>query len=233
MNISDYKKVQQTAKNVLTLLTATINSDSTESSIVKTCIELMAQQGITQTWYHNVPAFVLLGSRSCLSVSGKDYQPATEKVGHSNIVTVDLSPMLGNIWGDCARTFVVENAKVTQRPAQQAQNKEFQEGVLVETKLHQLMQEFVTPNTLFCELFEFANQQITQLGYQNLDFLNNLGHSIEADPANRKFIDKNCRVKLSTVNLFTFEPHIRKLGGVFGFKHEDIYYFEDGIIKKL
>ena len=32
---------------------------------------------------------------------------------------------------------------------------------------------------------------------------------------------------LGSVNFFTFEPHIRKAGGRWGFKHENIYYFDD------
>jgi len=229
MNILEYQKVQQAAKNVHALLAKTINGNSTETSIVKSCIELMAKQGITKTWYHNVPAFVLLGSRSCISISGKDYQPAMEPVGKTNIITVDLSPMLGDIWGDCARTYVVENGVVTINP----KDSNFQEGLLAEEKLHQLMKAFATPNTLFSELFEYGNQQIKNLGYENLDFLSNLGHSIEVDTDKRKFIDQHCHEPLSSVTLFTFEPHIRKIGGKYGYKHENIYYFEEGIICEL
>ena len=89
------------------------------------------------------------------------------------------------------------------------------------------MIEFVSPETLFSELYAFGNQLITDMGYENLDFLGNLGHSIEVDPANRRFIDKKCHEPLGSVRLFTFEPHIRKVGCQRGYKHENIYYFDE------
>ena len=222
MNLEEYRHVQSTAKNVHENLQYSINPESTEYSIAEKAKELMAELGIFDTWYHEVPAFVLLGSRSCLSISGKNYQPSTEKVGDSNLVTVDLSPMLGNIWGDCARSYFIEEWECKTLPA----SLEFQQGYSVEQTLHLRMKNFVKPTTLFSELFEFGNQQIHELGYANLDFLNNLGHSIEVTTENRRFIDKNCHEQLGNVQLFTFEPHIKKKGGCWGFKHENIYFFD-------
>ena len=109
MNIKRYETVQNAAKAVHTSLSNFIDSQSTEKTIVESAIELLSQQGITDTWYHGVPAFVLLGSRSCESISGRDYEPSDEQVGDKNLVTVDLSPMIGNIllkWvGYCSRLF--------------------------------------------------------------------------------------------------------------------------------
>ena len=222
MNLEEYRHVQSTAKNVHENLQYSINSESTEYSIAEKAKELMAELGIFDTWYHEVPAFVLLGSRSSLSISGKNYQPSTEKVGDSNLVTVDLSPMLGNIWGDCARSYFIEEGQCITLPA----SLEFQQGYSVVQKLHLRMKTFVKPTTLFSELCEFGNQQIHELGCVNLDFLNNLGHSIEVKTENRRFIDKNCHEQLGNVQLFTFEPHIKKNGGCWGFKHENIYFFD-------
>jgi hypothetical protein len=33
--------------------------------------------------------------------------------------------------------------------------------------------------------------------------------------------------------LFTLEPHIRLISGSYGFKHENIYYFEDETLHEL
>ena len=72
------------------------------------------------------------------------------------------------------------------------------------------------------------------IGFENLDFLGNLGHSIEAKTQERRFIDKNCNEKLGNVQLFTFEPHIRKSGGSWGYKHENVYYFDQsGQVQEL
>jgi len=221
MKFETYRKIQNVAKEVHGILGEHIDSESTEHSIAEKAIELLVERGITDTWYHNVPAFVLLGSRSCVSISGRDYQPSDEAVGETNLVTVDLSPMSENVWGDCARSYFVEGVKCTRNP----HSMNFREGQLAEIELHRLMKEFVTPKMLFSELYEFGNQQIETLGYENLDFLGNLGHSIETDPSKRRYIDKNCYEALGNVKLFTFEPHIRKQGSDWGFKHENIYYF--------
>lgn len=222
MNLEDYKYVQSLAKSVHSELGEHIAADSTERDIAKKCVELLLQKGIRDTWYHNVPAFVLLGSRSCLSVSGRDYQPATELVGKQNVITVDLSPSLNGIWGDCARTFCVEDGQYSPQPS----NTQFAAGLAAEAELHQAMRSFVLPDTSFSDLFQFGNEQITSMGYENLDFLGNLGHSIETDPAKRRYIDAGCKTLLGDVSYFTFEPHIRRIGYDWGFKHENIYYFD-------
>ena len=130
-----------------------------------------------------------------------------------------------------------ENVKVRPNP-----NKEstpsgggfFIEGVKMERHLHKEMQRYVTSQTTFSDLFEFGNRLITEHGWENLDFLQNLGHSIETKPEYRRFIDRDCQEQLGAVNYFTFEPHIRKRGAHWGFKHENIYYFdESGKINEL
>jgi len=221
MEFEIYRRAQDTAKRVHAALGEFIDSESTELSIAAKSKELLRAQGITKTWYHEVPAFVLLGSRSCLSISGREYQPSEEKVGETNLVTVDLSPMLGVAWGDCARSYCVENGAWTDCPSKL----EFRKGMSVEKELHLKMKEFVTPSTTFSELYGFGNHLISSLGYENLDFMGNLGHSIEITPSERRFIDKDCHVNIGSVTFLTFEPHIRKAGGDWGFKHEDIYYF--------
>ena len=223
VNIEKYRTVQNIAKGVHESLANAIGPQSTERTIVEASIEFLSDRGIKETWYHDVPAFVLLGSRSCLSISGRDYLPSDEPVGDTNLVTVDLSPMLGNVWGDCARSYYIESGVCTAHP----ESSEFQHGAEVEIELHRAMRRFVTPATSFSELYEFGNNLIQSLGYENLDFLGNLGHSIETHPSHRHFIDQSCDEALGSVQFFTFEPHIKKTGGNWGFKHEEIYYFSE------
>lgn len=230
MDITEYKRVQSIAKNVHDELMHLIAADSTEESIAKDAITLLNKHGIDDTWYHGVPAFVLLGSRSCLSISGRDYIPSTEKVGMTNLVTIDLSPSLNGVWGDCARSFVVENGCCTQNP----QTNEFIDGKRIQAQLHERMMKYVTPETRLSELFEFGNQTIAEFSYENLDFLGNLGHSIETTSSARRYIDKESQETLGCLRLFTFEPHIRKPNGKWGFKHENIYYFDpSGVLQEL
>jgi len=225
MNLEKYSKIQNIAKEVMQNLAADICADSSEQSIAARAKELLKTFGVTETWYHNAPAFVLLGNRSCLSISGRDYVPATELVGSSNLVTIDLSPCVDNIWGDYARSFVVENGAVISNPKTEA----FKEGLKMVKHLHFEMQKYVSPETTFSELFAFGNHLIVEQGWENLDFLNNLGHSIEASIERRRFIDDGCKEQLGAVSYFTFEPHIRKKGEIWGFKHENIYYFDDSM----
>lgn len=83
------------------------------------------------------------------------------------------------------------------------------------------------------ELYYYMNKFIEANGYINLDFMGNLGHSIVKQKSDRIYIEKGNTSKLRDVALFTFEPHISISGSKYGYKRENIYYFEDGKIKEL
>lgn len=220
--LEQHKSIQGIAKSVLSQLKQHITPSSTEASIARFAIQALKALGISETWYHNTPALVLLGSRSCLSLSGRDYQPAKETVGDFNLVTVDLSPSKNGVWGDCARSFFVENGAVVNTP----QHPAFSAGQLAAQNLHTTMRNFVTPDTRLCDLFEFGQAKIKSLGFENLDFNGNLGHSIPTQLSDRLFVDGSTTDKLESVKFFTFEPHIRQQNGQWGFKHEEIYFFD-------
>lgn len=200
-----------------------ITAESSERTIACAANALLSRYGVSETWYYDCPALVLLGSRSCISISGRDYQPSDELVGRTNLVTIDVSPMLGKCWGDCARSFVVERGRVTSIPSLP----EFQDGTAAVRELHESMCRFARPETRFCDLYRFANDWIASTGFENIDFLNNVGHSIATSLDGRLFINEDMTEILGSVECFTFEPHIRQAGGQWGFKHEDIYYFDE------
>ena len=216
------RPVQLKAKEAMSAVAKTICPTSTERSIAATAKAILADIGLVDTWYYDCPAFVLLGSRSCLSLSGREYIPAGEPVGMENLVTIDLSPCDGKIWGDFARSLCIENGRVVEQPL----SLDFADGLRVEKEMHRLMAEFVTPNTTFHQLYEFANDAISAAGFENLDFLGNVGHSIETSREKRRYVEKGNHERLGDVSCFTFEPHVRRKGGRWGFKHEDIYYFD-------
>lgn len=218
------RPVQLKAKEALSAIAATISAHSTELTIAATAKRLLADCGLTDTWYYDCPAFVLLGSRSCLSLSGRDYIPAVEPVGMENLVTIDLSPCDGVLWGDYARSLCMEQGRVVDEPT----SPDFCDGLRVERDLHRRMTNFVTPETSFHQLYEFANDAIATAGYENLDYMGNVGHSIETRRENRQYIEKGNHRRLADASCFTFEPHIRRTGGCWGFKHEDIYFFDHG-----
>lgn len=220
-NLAAHSEIQTIAKAVLSDLADSIRPTDTEYTIAERATSLLADQGIVETWYYNCPAFVLLGARSCLSISGKNYIPSAEQVGLFNLITVDLSPLRYGAWGDCARSFAIEDGRYISEP----QSLEFKRGIEVQNLLHLAMQQFVTPNTTFAELFDFGNTEIKHLGFENLDFLGNLGHSIATAREDRCYIEPDNQQLLGSVPYFTFEPHIRQAGHSWGFKHENIYYF--------
>lgn len=80
----------------------------------------------------------------------------------------------------------------------------------------------------FEQLHRVMSDYVRKLGFENLDFLCNLGHSIETRSEDRVFIEAGNQARLDSVRCFTFEPHLRRAGGAFGYKREDIYYFSDG-----
>lgn len=229
VEIEEYRRVQSIAKSVLASLAASITSADTERSIAGRATSLLATFGVRETWYHDCPALVLSGSRSCLSVSGREYQPSEEVMGPTNLVTVDLSPSRAGVWGDCARSFFVEGGACVDVPT----NPEFVRGAHVQRELHASVLAFATPATTFRELFEFSNALIESSGFENLDFLGNVGHSIESTLADRRYVEAGNDQRLGSVRLFTFEPHIRTAGGSWGFKHENIYYFAGNELQEL
>ncbi len=85
----------------------------------------------------------------------------------------------------------------------------------------------------FEALYHYMNDLIVEKGFLNLDFLGNLGHSIAKNKNGRVYIEKGNGKRLSDVEMFTFEPHISVPGSQYGYKREDIYYFENGRLKQL
>ncbi len=49
----------------------------------------------------------------------------------------------------------------------------------------------------------------------------------------RIYIEKGKNKKLGDVSYFTFEPHISTEGSKYGYKRENIYYFEYGVVREL
>ena len=219
--VAEHRAIQDAAKAVLTQLAREIRADDTERSIAARAYQGLCERGLPQTWYHDCPAYVLLGSRSCLSLSGREYRPADELVGATNLVTVDLSPMRGGRWGDCARSFFIEHGVVTDSPSL----REHAQGKAFVATLHREMRQFVRPQTTFHELFEWTSARIAAAEFVNLDFARNAGHSLAGRREERLFIEAGEHTRLSDAGFFTFEPHVRAVSGTWGFKHENVYFF--------
>ena len=221
--ISPYLHVQDIALRVLRDIVPFIKSGNRECSVADVCTQLLKQYGAKDCWYHDVPALVLVGERTTLSVSGTDYQPSDVAIGANDLVTIDLSPMVNGFWGDCARSYIVESGSA--RPPEKSSSLYY--GIRAERELHALMKEIATPETSMHELYSLANRFIETMGYKNLDFRGNLGHSIEKHLDDRRYIEANNQTMLGDCNMFTFEPHICRTNDTWGFKMENIYCFEN------
>lgn len=231
-NMMEYSKMQGLAKTTIEYIKNNIKAGMTLEEVRYLCEQKMLLLGADSFWYWNVGAFVFSGDETSISISGKRYQTSNRLIMDDDIITIDLSPQKNNIWGDYARTIVIENGKVVEN-IEDIQNIEWKNGLKMEDRLHQELIDFVTIDTTFEELFYHMNNFIVKNGFINLDFLGNLGHSIVMNSNDRIYIEKGNKKKLSDVNYFTFEPHISIKESKYGYKKENIYYFKDDKLLEL
>lgn len=228
-DLEAHRLIQKAAKDTVTYIRGKIHPGMTLKELRALCEKKLLELGADSFWYYDVGAFVFSGDETTLSVSGRQYQTPDRIIGENDIVTIDLSPQKDSIWGDHARTIILENGTVTDDVADPL----WRDGLAMEELLHQEMRAFVTPDTTFEELYFKMNSLIAEKGWKNLDFLGNLGHSIVRDKADRIYIERGNAHTLGEAEMFTFEPHIGREGSPYGFKREDIYYFENGVLREL
>ena len=231
-----HKDVQQIAKNTMQVLAQTVCPGMTERELADIADKSQREQGIVSYWYHGLPALLFAGERTILSQSADEYDPTDYAFKENDIITIDLSPEVDGVWADYARTLVLQDGKIAETAM--LREGEFRTGLEAEDRLHAFLVEKARPDMSFSQLHTEIEACLTSLGYKNLDFLKNFGHSIaenvpggsfrELENDGRIFFDAKNHSKLSSVRFFTFEPHISRHGGKFGYKREDIYAFENG-----
>ena len=223
----EYREIQRAAKDTISYIKTVIRPGLHLIDIRRLCEEKLLSLGADSFWYWDVGAFVFSGEETTVSVSGREYITSDRLIGKNDIITIDLSPQSNNIWGDYARTMILENGEVVD-DINKIQNKEWRNGLLMEERLHQELISFAAPQTTFEELYLHINGFITENGFRNLDFMGNLGHSIAKKKDDRVYIEKGNHLLLSSVEYFTFEPHISIPQSQYGYKKENIYYFSGG-----
>lgn len=227
-----YSQIQQAAKQTIEFIKNIIKPGMNLLDIRESCEKKLLESGADSFWYWDVGAFVFAGDETTVSVSGKQYATSDRVIGDNDIITIDLSPQIGNIWGDYARTIIVEQGEVVD-DIEQIENSEWKSGLQMEEKLHAELLSFVTKETTFEELYYHMNEFIVENGFINLDFMGNLGHSIVKSKDDRIYIEKGNTKKLGDVHYFTFEPHIAFPDSKYGFKKENIYYFDGDRLVEL
>lgn len=228
----EYREVQKIAKDTIAYIRNEIKAGMSLVEVRRLCEEKMLAEGADSFWYWDIGAFVFSGDETTVSVSGREYTTSDRIIQPDDIITIDLSPQCGNIWGDYARTVIIENGRVVSDIGM-VKNDEWRNCLLMENKLHSELISFATPETTFEELYLHINSFIREQGFVNLDFMGNLGHSIVKHKDDRIYIEKGNQAALSSVDLFTFEPHISIPDSRYGFKKENIYFFSDGKLTEL
>ena len=227
-----YSAMQNLNRAAIKHIAGIIKAGMNLRDIKALCEDYLLKNGADSFWYWDVGAFVFAGDETAVSVSGKDYKAANRTIQENDIITIDLSPQKDDIWGDCARTLVLENGIVCEE-IDRIEKDEWRNGLQMEAYLHKTLMNMAAPNMTFEELYDYMNDLIVKKGFLNLDFLGNLGHSIVKNKNDRVYIEKgNCK-RLSDVEMFTFEPHISVPDSKYGYKREDIYYFDNGRLVKF
>ncbi|MBO5109897.1 MAG: aminopeptidase P family protein [Clostridia bacterium] len=224
--------LQELNRETIRYIVSVIQPGMSLTEVRNLCESYMLSHGADSFWYWDVGAFVFSGRETAISVSGREYRTSNTVLQDNDILTIDLSPQRNGVWGDYARTLILENGAVVTDPAK-IQNPEWRDGLQMERKLHEAMMTFVTPKTTFEELYYYINGIIARDGYVNLDFSGNLGHSIVFDKNDRIYIEMGNKAPLSSAEAFTFEPHISLPGSFYGYKMENIYAFDRGCVCAL
>lgn len=232
LNRMEYNYLQRIAKETISYIKTIIKPNINLLDVRQLCEEKMLSLGADSFWYWNVGAFVFSGDETIVSISGREYITSDRLISNNDIITIDLSPQNNKIWGDYARTIIIENGEVVDC-IDKIQNNEWRNGLLMEERLHQELIDFVTPQTTFEELYLHINSLIIDKGFINLDFMGNLGHSIAKNKDERVYIEKDNHLLLSSTDYFTFEPHISDPTSKYGYKKENIYYFSNGKLVEL
>ncbi|WP_276316194.1 M24 family metallopeptidase [Paenibacillus lignilyticus] len=227
-HLSDYLHVQSIARATMNDLQTFIREGITERDIAGRAEDFMRNRGIETIWYYGIGAFVHVGKRTLISESGRSYEPSDSAVGRDDIVTVDLSPEYRTYWGDHARTFVVRDGRVMEERELRVCDSDFAGGVRMGIALHEAFIDYAKPDKTFEQAYQYSNEMLRRHGYENLDFAGNVGHTIAFHRDDRKYFEQGNTMKLGEARLFTFEPHISRKHGEYGFKREDIYYFDNG-----
>ena len=225
-------EMQNLNRRTIEYITSLVSPGMSIAELRCLCEEYMLSNGADSFWYWDVGAFIFSGEETVLSISGKEYRTSNRKIEANDIITIDLSPQQGSVWGDYARTIIFEDGAVV-HTVSEIKNQEWKSGLLMEDQLHETLRAFAKPDTTFEELYFYINDHIASKGFVNLDFLGNLGHSIAEKKSDRIYIEKGNKTRLKDVNCFTFEPHIKSKRGMYGFKKENIYCFDLGNLIEL
>ena len=225
--LKQYQKVQDAGRYTLEAITEFIRPGISEADLINRCHELQHTAGVDGYWYKDLPALVLVGDHTTLAISNTLYVPSDRPIQENDLVTIDLNPTINGFCGDFARTYYLEAGVVRRMPLC---DKEFLAGAHAQIHLHSVLMQVAHVDMTFNELYQIMRVEIDQLGFVQLDYL---GHGVQKDMQHLDFIAPDVTCSLGDAGFFTLEPQIRLKGGRYGFKHENIYYFNDQGLQEL
>lgn len=228
----EYREVQAIARETIAKLRKEVHSGMSLEEVRNCCEAWMFEMGADSFWYYDVGAFVFSGEETSFSASGRTYETPKRILQEDDILTIDLSPQRRGVWGDYARTIILEKGKAVEEIGE-IRNQEWKQGLLMEEKLHQELLNVAHPEMTFEQLYLHMNALIAHNGFVNLDFNGNLGHSIEKRREDRIYIEMGNRRCLKDAAMFTFEPHIAREGLSWGYKKENIYCFVNDRLEEV
>lgn len=228
----EYFEMQELGRKAIDYARSIVKPGMNLRELRALCEQFLLDNGADSFWWCNVGAFLFSGDETAVSVVPDVYEASDRYIEENDIITIDLSPQRNGVWGDFARTIILEDGKVVS-DISKIKNEEWRNGLLMEEYLHETLVDIADEDMTFEELHERIEAVAEEKGYVNLDCLGNFGHSIAKRDEDRIYSEQGNKAKLSSVAMFTFEPHISLPGSKYGFKKEDIYYFSDGRLKRM
>ena len=226
-------QAQDIARECLLHMSGYLRPGLNREEIHEECERFMLEKGSQGWWIHNDPALILFGDLSTYSAH-EDPSPLFENklIFENDLITIDVAPMINKGWGDLARSFIMEEGKII--PWQSSKNEEIVKGMELELKLHELFINSVKPGITFAMLHEIITSELNKAGYYNCDYHDNFGHTIENDQSERVTIAKGVDIDIVAYDKpITFEPHICKINGRLGIKHENMYFYHHGKMEEV
>lgn len=227
--LTHYRRVQDAARFTMAEITSFIRPGVSEIEIANQCDALQRKAGVDYYWYQSLTALVLVGERTTLAISQTPYAPGERKVKEDDLVTIDLNPAINGYCGDYARSFYVEEGEPSRVPKK---NPEFIQGTDAQLALHSLLMEIAEPQMTFNDLYQVISKETARLGFNLLDTIgHNIGRVSDMDQMYSIVAGSEC--VLGEAGFFTLEPHICLPGHHYGFKLENIYYFDGNKLHEL
>ena len=110
------RDVQFISKQTMDFIRSVIRPGMELMQIRSLCENKMLELGADSFWYRDVGAFIFSGDETVKSISGKEHITSDRQVMENDLITIDLSPQQNHIWGDYARTIVLEHGQVKDYP---------------------------------------------------------------------------------------------------------------------